>query len=168
MGKKRDRQKDRHAEEIKQLEHIVDLYNRRVADLEALVALKDKRILELQAHVIYPTLPPAVSPMIPQTVPFMQPFQQPIIVTCQHEYPENWGGTCPPSCKKCGQPAQFIGPQWVTCQSSDGKTSVSITTFSTEKGWVTETIDPSNIPSIFSSQPIQSWLNPVQNLNATG
>lgn len=83
---------------------------RQIKELEKLVELKDRRIAELEKLTI-----PVSTPI---SVPFVQPTQiQPFIVTCQHEYPSPWFGITPPSCKKCGQPAfQTV----VTCGVSEG------------------------------------------------
>jgi hypothetical protein len=53
-----------------------------------------------------------------QAQPFhnhIHPVQlQPIYGPCQHQYPPGmWGGTVPPSCMKCGQPA--YNPLVITC-----------------------------------------------------
>lgn len=71
-----------------------------VAEQKKLLDLKDKRIAELER------LLQIKEQSVITNVPNMCPSQW-IPNPCQHEYPEPWNGTCPPSCKKCGQPASI-------------------------------------------------------------
>ena len=100
---------DHHARQIGELENIVDLYGRRCKELEAIVALKDQRIQQLekmlgQQNVVINNPTPGTPISIPTV------WQVP---GCQHEYPADWNSTVPPSCRKCGMPAQVYQPYWV-------------------------------------------------------
>ena len=99
---------------------LVSILREQIQELRALIALKDQRIQELEKRPAFPWTPEVNSPV---TIPYIQPApypwpninpMNPIIITCQHEYPNPWLGTVPPSCLKCGQQAQSAGPIFVT------------------------------------------------------
>jgi hypothetical protein len=96
-----------HARQVGELENIVDLYGRRCKELEALLAIKDQRIQQLE-KMLSPTVINNPVPGTPISVPTV--WQIP---GCQHEYPQDWNSTVPPSCRKCGMPAQTYQPYWV-------------------------------------------------------
>jgi len=84
--------------ESKELLDTVALLQEQIKTLKELVEAKDQLIQQLRLVQQPINLNP-----LPQ--PVYLPYMSPPVITCQHEYPTLWGGTTPPSCKKCGQPA---------------------------------------------------------------
>ena len=64
--------------------------------LKKLVEAQETLIAELRKQIPTQTVSiPSIWPLHPQYAP---PWQQ----SCQHEYPNPWMATVPPTCKKCG------------------------------------------------------------------
>jgi len=73
----------------------LELLKMQVEALEKLVRLKQETITELERQL---SLRPLFQPLPQISIPS-------VWQVCQHEYPNPWGGTTPPPCKKCGQSA---------------------------------------------------------------
>jgi hypothetical protein len=88
----------------------VELLKLQIEALEKLVKIKQDTVAELERQL---TLRPLFQPLPQISIPSVWQVDP-----CQHEYPETWGGTVPPSCKKCGK---SMTPYYtVTCSNNAG------------------------------------------------
>jgi hypothetical protein len=98
-----------------------EILQRQVDALEKLLQIKDAIIHEQEAKInklenealvnSFPQFPSVQTPYLPPAgqqinIPSMWPADQcPSSTSGYHDYPHPWGGTVPPSCRKCGKQA---------------------------------------------------------------